>query len=140
MNKEEYTKLENEYLAIMDKTYLDSLASVGEILGLDEVAYKELQGLVQSTNFTKETFTNTYKLWMEEDTLVEYMKLIVGMEQLKNEFLKEISVIEDKVNIIVGHYDDDFASKTSQLSTNFIEFYREDILRMQNESLQRSIK
>ncbi len=140
MNKEEYVKLENEYLAIMDKTYLESLASVGEILGLDEVAYKELQALVQSTNFTKETFTNTYKLWMEEDALVEYMKLIVGMEQLKNEFLKEIAAIEDKVNIIVGHYDGDFASKTSQLSTNFIEFYREDILRMQHESLQRSIK
>lgn len=145
--------LEEQYFRILEDAVLGNQKETASILGLDDIATQELTSLIVKNQLTREVFTNTLKLWLTEDEIVKTMTLIVKHKDISDRLVDSISKSADwdileELNFerfelvaelyeIIGKYGEQFEDKTRQVVSNFYDFYKDDIVRMIEESEKR---
>lgn len=145
--------LEEQYFRILEDAVLENQKETAFILGLDDIATEELTSLIVKNQLTREVFTNTLKLWLTEDEIVKSMTLIVKHKDISDRLVDGIGknadwdVLEElnfkrfelvaELDEIIGKYGEQFEDKTRQVVSNFYDFYKDDIVRMVEESEKR---
>lgn len=145
--------LEEQYFRILEDVVVENQKETAFILGLEDIAIEELTSLIVNNQLTREVFTNTLKLWLTEDEIVQTMTLIVKHKDISDRLVDNIGknadwcVLEElnlerfelvtKLGEIIGKYSEQFEDKTRQVVSNFYDFYKDDIVRMVEESEKR---
>ena len=113
----EYTK------AVMSKS-LD--VGLYDSLGLDAQAREEADNLLEAKGFNGEVFTNTYKMYFDNEDLEKVMQMTLDLDNFFSECLSKVGVTRDE-----------FEDKTSEVINRFFEDHSAELLEITQKSYDR---
>lgn len=121
----ELKTLKEQYLEIQDKNMADLYTKIlSSTLDLDDIAKQELQDVFIKESLGAECFANTINLMLDEEEVIQYLKLFLKQNEIVNEIRELVSL-------------EDIESRTEEIIQGFMEDKSEQLNKIYLDSLDR---